>query len=489
MNLFEIASAPLNREANSVIDKYSIGESFVKKLNEIKNYYKIVFICDDTISMNEMIKNGETKWSNQKKNLSILLDISSAYNVDCDVFFFNRPGLKNVAHIVQLNDHYETPPSETDTKKPLSKVLMNCLEDTIDENDDDKYLLIVMFINGGPTSEWLSENDAVKEFKYTLQTRKLIERVFVSLVICNEDYDSVKYLQNWDLMIQNLDIIFDYEKEKQKQDSLRSYGDYVSRILSFFKPNHITDEKIIRLKLIEKYDLSFMFSEKLDQLKNFKIVCICDDSTSMVERLKNGETKWIELKNNIQTLLDITSTYKVNTCVSFLNRPGLSYPRRNQINQCFMNAPQGTAPVTSCFHSILEENINELSSKNLLVIIFIDGCPSSNYLSTFDAIREFKYALDARNPINKIFVTIVSCNEDLNSFNYLKDWDETLRNFSVVYDFQKEKNNVCTKSNVPLTLTRGDYIAKILLSSFISEIKNLGNLNCSLLYSLCCIQP
>jgi hypothetical protein len=486
MNLFEIASAPLNREANSVTDKYAIGESFVKKLNEIKNYYKIVFICDDTYSMNKLIKNSQTKWNEQKKNMSILLDIVSAYNVDCDVFFLNRPGLKNVAHIIQLNDHYETLPSEAVIKKPFTKVLNNCLENSINENDD-KSLLIVMFIEGSPSSEWLSENDAIKEFKYTLQTRRLIEQVFVSLVIINEDYNSVKYLENWDSMIQNVDIIFDYEKERLKQANLNSYGDYASRILSFFKPNQATDEKIIRLKLIENYDLSYMFSEKLDQLKHFKIVCLCDDSTSMIERLKNGETKWNELKNNIEILLDITSAHKVNTCVSFLNRPGFTYQRKSQISQSFTKLPKGSTSITSRFHSVLEENINELNSKNLLVIIFIDGCPSSNYLSTKDAIKEFKNALTTRNPPSKIFVTIVSVNEDLRSLHYLKDWDEVLTNFSIVYDFQNEKNNILTKSNIAFSLTRGDYIAKILLSSFINEIKNLGNRNCSSLYYLLCI--
>ena len=37
--------------------------------------------------------------------------------------------------------------------------------------------------------------------------------------------------------------------------------------------------------VLEKYDITGIFAQKLNQLQGFKMVCICDDSTSMRETL------------------------------------------------------------------------------------------------------------------------------------------------------------------------------------------------------------
>jgi hypothetical protein len=43
------------------------------------------------------------------------------------------------------------------------------------------------------------------------------------------------------------------------------------------------------LNICEKYDITGIFARKLNQLQGFKMVCICDDSSSMSQTLNKGQ--------------------------------------------------------------------------------------------------------------------------------------------------------------------------------------------------------
>ena len=116
---------------------------------------------------------------------------------------------------------------------------------------------------------------------------------------------------------------------------------------------------------------------------------------------------------------------------------------------------------------------NDINERNLLFIIFTDGSPNSENLSSSDAINEFKKALEDRNPIYRIFVTIVACTDDEYSLKYLNNWDNTIPNLDVVDDYESEKKEIHSAAKADTMFTYGDYIAKILLGSFVQEIDDL----------------
>ena len=237
------------------------------------------------------------------------------------------------------------------------------------------------------------------------------------------------------------------------------------------------------MNIIERYDINRIFSKHLHHLKGFKIVCICDDSTSMREKLNKGQTKWDELEQSIEHVLNIANEYDVECDVLFLNRPGFRKVESiRQLNEQFSSLPQGLTPLTNSFKLAIENNREELGEKKLLIIIFTDGCPTTNdYTGKLDPVKEFKEALQQRNPMNRIFVTIVACTDDEYSLRYLNNWDNTIPNLDVVDDYESEKKEIYAAGKLNSTFTYGDYIAKILLGSFVKEIDELdekpNNLN------------
>ena len=231
--------------------------------------------------------------------------------------------------------------------------------------------------------------------------------------------------------------------------------------------------------VLERYDITGIFAQKLNQLQGFKMVCICDDSTSMKDVLNKGQTKWDELKQSIEIVLEIGTAYNVDCDVLFLNRPGFRNVKHiSQLNEQFSLPPQGSTPLTKSFNLALDNNRNELNERKLLILIFTDGSPTSNE-NTKDPIREFKHALKYRQPINRIFVTIIACTDDDYALKYLNDWDNKIKNLDVVDDYESEKKEIYAAGKIKTAFTYGDYIAKILLGSFIKEIDELDEpVNC-----------
>jgi hypothetical protein len=93
----------------AVLEKYNIKGIFAKNLFKLEEF-KIVCICDDSTSMRKTLNKGQTKWDELKQSIEIVLDIGSAYNVDCDVLFLNRKNIFNVKNISQLNEQFSSEP-------------------------------------------------------------------------------------------------------------------------------------------------------------------------------------------------------------------------------------------------------------------------------------------------------------------------------------------------------------------------------------------
>jgi hypothetical protein len=223
--------------------------------------------------------------------------------------------------------------------------------------------------------------------------------------------------------------------------------------------------------ILRRYDINGKYYQLLNNLKGYKLVLICDDSTSMRESLQQGHTKWIELKNACQIVVDIATCLQIECDILFLNREGIrNIQHSSQLVPLFANLPSGSTPLTRCFEMALNFNRNETLERKLNVIIFTDGQPTSDNLNTKDSIKEFKNSLKNRQPMNRIFVTICACTDDEYSLEYLNDWDRKIPNLDVVDDYLSEKREIYETKRNHEAFSFGDYIAKIMIGPSCKEI-------------------
>ncbi len=86
------------RSFKSIIRRYQISNFFGKKLHTLADF-KIVFILDDSGSMNEYLDESPlnhgsfkaTRWDELKEFIKISIDVTNTLNPEgCDVYFLNR---------------------------------------------------------------------------------------------------------------------------------------------------------------------------------------------------------------------------------------------------------------------------------------------------------------------------------------------------------------------------------------------------------------
>jgi len=225
------------------------------------------------------------------------------------------------------------------------------------------------------------------------------------------------------------------------------------------------------MNVLRKYDISSKYLNLLYKMKGFKMVLICDDSTSMREILNGGQTKWDELKRAVEIVVDMTQALQIECDVLFLNREGLrNIQSFSQLGPIFAVPPYGNTPLNESFNMAISFNKGEFTERKLNVIIFTDGCPTSNSLTQSQAINEFKNTLKNRQPIEKIFVTICACTDDDYALEYLNNWDRKIKYLDVVDDYLSERKEVYKHRSKHEPFSFGDYVAKMVIGPSNKEI-------------------
>ena len=247
--------------------------------------------------------------------------------------------------------------------------------------------------------------------------------------------------------------------------------------------NQITIEDRFRT-IVQKYEISRLFSDKLQILKNFKVVFVFDDSGSMNTVLQDSPlnksnslikaTRWDELQYFANISIEIAALFSpTNGCdVYFLNRyPSVvkNITSADQLKNNFTPPPNGYTPLTQTLQKVLNDNANTRDERKLLVIICTDGEPTDTNGKT--NIQEFKKCLLSRSA--NIFTTIVACTDDDQSVAYLNNFDRTMKNLDVVDDYRSEKNEVLKARGHNFSFTFGDYVVKSLIGSIDPELDNL----------------
>ncbi|CAF1298788.1 unnamed protein product [Rotaria magnacalcarata] len=200
------------------IRRYEINPTFAKKLLALDGY-EIVFICDDSGSMNTPLgdvygpyKNAATRWDELKQTVSVVVDLASLLDPNgVDIYFLNRDPIFNVRHSSELIPIFTVPPEE-------------------------RKLLIFIATDGTPTNDE-GYQDSLSLENVLKNERHPINRIPVSIIACTDDEQDMDYLNEWDTKIPNLDVVDDYRSEKreilkcQGTDFPFSFGDYIVKIL------------------------------------------------------------------------------------------------------------------------------------------------------------------------------------------------------------------------------------------------------------------
>jgi hypothetical protein len=235
-------------------------------------------------------------------------------------------------------------------------------------------------------------------------------------------------------------------------------------------------------EIIQKYEISQLFSDKLNILSSFRITFIFDDSGSMQTQLNESPlnhglykaTRWDELQHFAKISIEIANVFNASGVdVHFLNRPYVKNVKSiNDLRNSFEKQPNGYTPLTQVLNDVLVNYRNLEDKTNLLIIIVTDGEPTTS-TGQVD-INGFKQCLKQRD--SSTYTTIISCTDQDHTMEYLNNWDKTIPRLDVVDDFRSEKQEIMRAQGSKFQFSFGDYIIKSLIGSIDPEMDRLDEL-------------
>ena len=213
-----------------IFQKHEINPQIAQKLQTLQSF-KIVFIFDDSGSMNATDTGTLTRWEELLQFANVSIEIASVFNQNgSDLYFLNRPVMKNVSVSSQLAQCFREKPQGV---TPLTRIVQNIINDNSSHELSGKNLLLIITTDGEPTDA--DGNPSVPEFKQCLQNRP--NNVFSTIVACTSDQDSIGYLNGLDKEMPRLDVCDDYKSEFAEVKRSKgpqfpfSFGDYIAKIL------------------------------------------------------------------------------------------------------------------------------------------------------------------------------------------------------------------------------------------------------------------
>ncbi|CAF1117057.1 unnamed protein product [Adineta steineri] len=226
------------------------------------------------------------------------------------------------------------------------------------------------------------------------------------------------------------------------------------------------DQRSQRLnQVVQQYEINPQFAARLQALGTCEIVLLCDDSGSMNTPLQSSnQTRWDELKSLVNIIADICAVMDSNGIdVYFLNRePVLNVTNTQSMRHVFNSPPQGLTPLVPALRKILAAKRNQTFEKKLLILVATDGAPTNEHGQTDIGALE---AVLRQERTAQTYVTFLACTDDLESVNYLSNWDKTMPNLDVIDDYRSEKAEIQRVRGPSFPFSFGDYIVKALLGS------------------------
>jgi hypothetical protein len=226
------------------------------------------------------------------------------------------------------------------------------------------------------------------------------------------------------------------------------------------------------LQVCKDYEISGLFANHLRQLFQYKVVLVCDDSSSMKNMTNYGERRWDELCRFVQTVFSVTECIENSPLdVYFLNRASiLGVQQLAQIHAAFVNPPSGWTPLVPVLRTALAQPYCPSYTRGRIFIICTDGEPTDEY--NRGNTRQLYQLLEQGRRAND-YVTFLACTDDDNSIDYLNRWDVQLKRCDVVDDFTNERREILWAQGRNFAFSYGDYVVKTLMGSAIPALDKL----------------
>lgn len=216
-----------------------INDYFAGKIRQLENY-EIVIIADDSGSMSTPMKptgpfsTPKTRWDELKQMIKYISEISCIMDSNgVDLYFLNREPVYNLRHpALVLNSVFTVMPfGFTPLAETFDRVIRE-KQDFLRNKEIKKDLLIMIITDGQPTD---THGNVDITGLYQRQHLRDSRKIKVSIVACTDDNETMKYLNKWDHEIAALDVVDDYNTEREQVLKVRggtfSFGDYVVKTM------------------------------------------------------------------------------------------------------------------------------------------------------------------------------------------------------------------------------------------------------------------
>ena len=225
-------------------------------------------------------------------------------------------------------------------------------------------------------------------------------------------------------------------------------------------------------KLLEKYEIDKLYSEKFSILEDYDIVFLLDDSGSMNTPLDEGsyDTRWDELKGVVKIVVEIATIFDDDGIdIYFLNRdPVFSVNSVANIDNILRGKPYGRTPLTERCNNIFSQFNN--SEKPVLLVIATDGMPTDKHGHI--NINEFSSCITNRNCDN-IYISFLACSDSDSDVAYLNKLDKKVKNVDTLDDYLSERKEVIAVQGKEFSYSLGDHTSRLLLGPLCPELDSL----------------
>ena len=191
---------------------FGIDQTVLSVLKCLRDY-KIVLLCDDSGSMKTTVDNTKvTRWDELRILAKIIVLISIILNEDgIDIYFLNRPAILNVTDPMTVEDIFDDPPSGYSN---LADALEYIFTLDINQHKKDKKMLVLTATDAEPTDQ--HDKEDLSKLEEVMRKKRRIETTHVMFLLCNDNPECVQYLSKWDREMQNVDLLDDFQSEKEK---------------------------------------------------------------------------------------------------------------------------------------------------------------------------------------------------------------------------------------------------------------------------------
>jgi len=230
--------------------------------------------------------------------------------------------------------------------------------------------------------------------------------------------------------------------------------------------------------VLNKYEVPIGLMNKLMMLSEFDYLeFMIDDSGSMtlnsdtLDKFKRPQTRWQEAQSRLKEMIEILAHVPFNQIViCFLNRPERLNMSRNerspqqliqdaykQIDLVFATDPAGKTP----FYERLQESFAKAPGKSVARYFFGDGVPNGGQAARSGIVRMLQTRANAsQNP-----VTFISCTDEDEQVEWMKDAEELAPYCSEADDFKDEAAEVIKDQGMALPFTRGFHLVSQLVGA------------------------